>query len=234
MSGLNLIANLLTPHYPTMYLVRSEVMEEAERRAGSPFHYVVGKIVDESGTDDDGWSDSEIAGSFKDDDEVLYVTPSESAGKDKKIEISDGSGQTIFVPSCPIFRRTDDTRYMARHSIISSRVCKICLVTFIVGVEIFVALALSNFSGQQSTLAQRVWIVTWLLTGYCFVVMTFLWSYYGATHKGESGEFFPWVRRVIVYLSIASIFGVPVWGGFVVVSQMLKAYGICYEYTSVG
>ena len=38
MSFLNLMANLLTPHYPTMYLVRSEVMEEAERRTGSPFH----------------------------------------------------------------------------------------------------------------------------------------------------------------------------------------------------
>ena len=110
MSALNLMASLVSPHYPTLYLVRSKVMEEAERRTGSPFHYVVGKVVDESGTDSDvmeGWS--EIAGSFNDDDKVLNVT--RSAEEDEKIEIcSDGPTQRIYVPACPRFRRTEDTQ----------------------------------------------------------------------------------------------------------------------------
>ena len=75
MSALNLVASLVAPHYPTLYLVRSKVMEEAERRTGLPFNYVVGKVVDESDTNNivkEGWS--EIAGSFKDDGEVLCVT----------------------------------------------------------------------------------------------------------------------------------------------------------------
>jgi hypothetical protein len=109
MSTLNLVANLLVPHYPTLYLVRSEVMEEAERRTGLPFHYVVGRVVDESGAKNivmEGWS--EIAGSFKDDDKLLSVSP--SAEEDEKIEIRDSSHQTIYVPSCPRFRRTDDSQ----------------------------------------------------------------------------------------------------------------------------
>ena len=90
MSALNLVASLVAPHYPKLYLVRSEAMEEAERRTGLPFPYVVGKIVDESDTDNtvkEGWS--EIAGSFKGDDEVLYI--SLAVEEDKKIEISDSS-----------------------------------------------------------------------------------------------------------------------------------------------
>ena len=66
MSALNLMANLVAPHYPTLYLIRTKIMEEAERRTGSPFHYVLGKAVDESGTNNivmKGWSD--IAGSFR-------------------------------------------------------------------------------------------------------------------------------------------------------------------------
>ena len=111
MSGFNLIANLVTPHYPTMYLVRSKVMEEAERRKGSRFNYAVGELVEESGTDEDGWP--EIAGYFKHDDKVLHVTP--SGRKKKRIKIYDSSSgessQKNYVPACPRFRRTDDTRY---------------------------------------------------------------------------------------------------------------------------
>ena len=103
MSTINLMANLVAPNYPTLYLVRSEVMEEAERRTGLPFHYTVGKVVDKSGFNDidiEGWS--EIAGSFKDDDKLLSVSP--SAEEDGKIEICDSSHQTIYVPACPRFR----------------------------------------------------------------------------------------------------------------------------------
>ena len=239
MSGLNLIANLVTPHYPTMYLVRSEVMEEAERRAGYRFDYVVGEIVDESGTDDDGRSGSEIAGTFKDDDEVLYVTPEadhwrlSTAERHQKINISNGSTnqtvqpvQTIYVPSCPKFLRTDNTRYVAPSMLRS--ICELSLVTLIFGVEILIALALSNFSGQHSTFAQRFWIVTWVTAGYCFGVMTYLWSFYKVTDKLERGDVFRWLR-VFVYIVIGVIISLFGLAGFVVVSQMLIAYGICYN-----
>ena len=108
MSALNVMANLIAPNYPTLYLVRSEVMEEAERRRGSPLQYVVGKIVDGPDTNNivkTGWS--EVAGSFEDDNPLLYVSP---PAKDEKIEILDSSRRTLYVPACPRFQRTDDTR----------------------------------------------------------------------------------------------------------------------------
>ena len=109
MSVLNLTANFLAPHYPTLYLVRSEVMAEAEQRMGSSFNYVVGRIVDESDTVTnvipEGWS--EIAGSFGDEGKLHCIS---STREGEEIEIDDRSDQTIYVPSCPRFRRTGDAR----------------------------------------------------------------------------------------------------------------------------
>ena len=323
MSGLNLIASLVAPNYPTLYLVRSKVMEEAERRTKLPFNYVVGKVNDESDTDNDvkeGWS--EIVGSFADDDKFLYATP--SAEKDKMIEISDGSSRRIYVPSCPRFQRTDDTwtsplrqfketpqdglefpRYMAgcqqglihrsfswlssillllvpSHFLssllasllalarslltlarpllrsmtqllpslltsasslfkpVTSRLApwltsqarprpprlskpalnkyEMSLVAFIIGTEILIALAVSNFSRQQSTVAQRAWIFTWLIAGYFFGAMIY-----------DELSFTQSRSRKMICLFIVS-YSAPAIGGLVVVSQMLNAYGICHRF----
>ena len=314
MSALNLVANLLTPQYPTMYLVRSEVMEEAERRTGLSFPYVVGKVVDKSGTDNivkEGWS--EIAGSFKDDDEQLYVSSSEE--EDEKIEMCDGSDQIIHVPACPRFRRTDDNRTSPLRHFIESPIRRrlvfpryqrlartqqvpiqpslfsfslstfrqfleshgshesheshltaqyeritqseikisnssqflstlidrlsrgpelgiyeILLVTFTVCAEALFTLALSSFSGQQSTLAQRAWTVTWFLVSFIFGTAIF-----GARSKGYvdmkmSHLLLTTTARRFLDCFFMVFYGAPAIGGFVVVSQMLKAYGICYKF----
>ncbi|KAF7367615.1 hypothetical protein MSAN_00825000 [Mycena sanguinolenta] len=44
MSVVNLLGALLTPSYPTMYLVRSEVMDELDRRSGGPEPYFDGTV----------------------------------------------------------------------------------------------------------------------------------------------------------------------------------------------
>ena len=255
MSGLNLMANLVAPHYPTLYVIRTKIMEEAERRRGSKFDYVVGEAVDESSTNNivmEGWS--EIAGSFKYEDERLYLSPSTGA-EDDKIEICRSSQQTIYVPACPRFRRTDDSRttplrhfveydhqlefprYMVarfaiphalglsysspRLSLVSTYIfdslysTEACITMAISFAELFTILALSNFSRQQSTLAQRAWTVTWLVNGCVsgIVLNSFM-------NRDESP------RPLIGLLSYCA----PAIGGFVVVSQMLKAYGICYKF----
>jgi hypothetical protein len=283
MSTLNLMANLLAPHYPTLYLVRSEVMEEAERRTGLPFHYVVGKVVDESSIVNnivmEGWS--EMAGSFKDDDKLLSVSPSAEEDSDEKIEICGSSHQTIYVPSCPRFRRTDDSQasplgqfiesprglvfsqhqYMVQRlqasmqpslryhpqgnvgallpqllsdclwqsrfgRIVSAYVVvtaapslsqwgihELFSVSIICYAELIATLVLSKFNAQQSTLAQRAWTVTWLLMGSLGAVISQIF-------KKES-------RGMVCFVMV--MYGAPAIGGFIVVCQMLKAYGICYK-----
>ena len=292
MSALNLVASLVAPHYPKLYLVRSKVMEEAERRTGLPFHFVVGKVVDESGTGNDvmkGWS--EIAGSFMDDDEVLYVTPSPE--EDRKIKICDDSSQRIHVPACPRFRRTDDTQtsplgqfyvsetrhgrlrlvfpqYTARRqqalmkpslfsfSRLSSQLQRalrphinyirlpqtqplqrplltmaltlyeIFLVVIIFGIEYGIILVLSNYNEQQSTFAQRAWTLAWLMAG-CIVGATI--SVWGRrlSISWKSGRV-SHIRLSFLVFCLMVIISMPAIGGFVVVSQMLKAYGICYRF----
>ena len=301
MSALNLMANLVAPHYPTLYLVRSKVMEEAERRTGLPFHYVVGKVVDEPGTKNivmEGWS--EIAGSLKDDDKLHYVSP--SAEEDEKLEICDSSRQTIYVPACPRFRRTDDTQTSPLRQFIESpsgqlqfpryqhlarrhqaliqpsffsfsrrslqrhlqsyvalqpqlpysisrlprfqtqrpastsnppaqrpyplNTYEILLVSLIVGVGMLTTLVLSNFSGQQSTSAQRAWIVTWLIVGYSSGFGTYI----AMSDMGkDDSDVSPMLSRFAFGLAMVAC-GAPAIGGFIVVSQMLKAYGICYRF----
>ena len=289
MSALNFVASLVAPHYPTLYLVRSKVMEEAERRTGFSFHYVVGRVVDESGTHSDdivmeGWSD--IAGSFEDDDNVLHVSP--SAEEDERIEIRNSSRQRIYVPACPRFRRTDDTqtsplgqfnettqhelefpRYMARrqqaliqHSLFSfsrlslqlqsciqalrphisydrlpprpqrpkpvrgSYSLEICLVYLIVGAEWTAMLALSNSGDQQSTSAQKIVVGTWVVMA--SLIFGLLFTYDLNHNTRESGASSMLLRcRVCCYILVC---GAPAIGGFVVVSQILKAYGICYKF----
>jgi hypothetical protein len=44
MSVVNLLGALLTPSYPTIYLVRSEVMDELDRRSGDPEPYFDGTV----------------------------------------------------------------------------------------------------------------------------------------------------------------------------------------------
>ena len=67
MSILNLIGNLMTPDYPMLYLVASEVMEEAKLRGGQ-FPCVVGKIMSDHTVSSDEDS-NEISGSFDDTDD---------------------------------------------------------------------------------------------------------------------------------------------------------------------
>ncbi|KAF8498483.1 hypothetical protein F5888DRAFT_1689352 [Russula emetica] len=224
MSTVNLMANLVAPHYPTLYLVRSKVMEEAERRTGLPFHYVVGKVVDESDTNDivmEGWS--EIAGSFKDDDKLLYVSP--SAEEDKKIEICDSSHQIIYVPACPRFRRTDDSQtspLRGPRELGSNQLAGVYdgYPGFIIFFsELFIILGLSHFSGRQSTVAQRAWIVTWLVTGFFGDVISDTWK----------SRMSPMDSRLMICFTML-FYCAPAIGGSIVVFQMLKAYGICYRF----
>ena len=286
MSGMNLIASLVAPHYSTLYLVKSKIMEEAERRTGMPFHYVVGEINESESevTDNtvmDGWSG--VAGSFRDDNKVLHIARS---AEDEKITIQNMSGRRIYVPSCPRFRRTDDaqtfplrqfeedetdlvfpryirykqnptqqslfsqlssqlpscvqdlrpripyTRRPQRSqrppcSIIKLNDFDICLVgTFIVGAEILTSLALSNFSGQQSTLAQRAWVVAWYIRGYLYIITSLTnakewWDLDISTRKFCLFFMVTVFHEVTQYIAIAL---------FVYVSHMLRAYGICYKF----
>ncbi|KAH0537363.1 hypothetical protein FGG08_005842 [Glutinoglossum americanum] len=49
MSLVNLLGNLMCPQYPVMYLVESEVMQEARMRPGAVFEGVAGRLKEDRG-----------------------------------------------------------------------------------------------------------------------------------------------------------------------------------------
>jgi hypothetical protein len=226
MSTLNLTANLVAPHYPTLYLVRSKVMDEAEGRTGLRFRYAVGEIIDESEADN-----------------LLYV--SGSAEKDETIEIREDLDRKIYVPACPRFRRTDNSQttllrqfiespqhglqfpryqlssldtHRVRRSIRRGLFDLFPSFTFFFA-EVFIILGLSRLSGRHSTVPQRAWTISWLIAGLVGDSISDLWK------LGRS----PMVARLRV-CSLMVAYGAPAIGGFIVVIQMLKAYGICHRF----
>lgn len=96
------------------------------------------------------------------------------------------------------------------------------LIMVIPGLPIVVVGALSHFrKGVLSTHAQRVWTMTWLAFG-IFVgpaVDTFR-SLIDDNYVGIG-----W--RLYFAVSVGLFYGAPAVGGFVVVAQMLLAYGVC-------
>lgn len=90
---------------------------------------------------------------------------------------------------------------------------------------------LSGFKPQSATLAQETWTMTWLVSGGVVGVwgMSF-WGWLNCDLDAGLG------RTDLIHFFIGSlifmlIFAVPTIGGFVVVGQMLVAYGSCYRFT---
>jgi hypothetical protein len=81
---------------------------------------------------------------------------------------------------------------------------------------------ISRFKPGQSTLAQRVWIVMWLVTSLAWVLIDLAGDYV-KTRRGDKN------RKAIEGLQIiaAVLFAAPALGGFVVAGKMLHEYGTC-------
>lgn len=96
------------------------------------------------------------------------------------------------------------------------------LVIGVYGAVIGLVGGISGFRKGESTVAQRVWTMLWLATGLSTVIIT-----HGVRHLaikvgwGEFAEGLSW--------AVAAPFIAPAAGGFVVVGQMLRAYGTCTE-----
>ena len=221
MSTINLASTVLTPDYPTMYLVESEAMEEAKKRQGAKFEGVVGRIRTTSTSDElsktvkfDLNSDDKIVvlASKRDDDFTEF---------DREAEMHVGKIKTnpllpnAYLPFRLRSRMTPSRRplrMIAQSSDLPptrSRQDEIFRVSIVYAslalamIPLAVNGALSHLKPHQSTRAQRVWTMTWLALG---------------TVSNNVNKV-----KVLVLL----FYSVPAIGGFVVVSQMIMQYGSC-------
>ena len=224
MSLINLIANITTPDYPYLYLIRSEVMEEAVSR-GARFDGIIGKTVmpDDRGQSHDlpittvgadpdkhvrtpsieGFQDNLATGV-----EICFWDPGDLEGdvKNNPTVTVPAAGQYVFKPhAASVTHRENLAGVVGMVAVLAPWA--------IIG-------GLTMFERGDSTAVQRGWVLSWLVCGEVFgVCLGYLFSY---------GEYLlprQWKVRDKVLLVV--ICAVPVVGGAVVVGQMLWGFGSC-------
>ena len=210
MSIINLASTILTPDYPMLYLVESEVMDEAKKRQGAKFEGVVGRILTTGASDE---FSKTVKFDFNGDSTKMVALVRKSDGDftefDKEAEMGVGKIRTnpwarnvvYHIPSCRPFRMISQSSELPPTRPRQTRVAKTAYALALI--PLVVNGILSHFSPRQSTFAQRAWTMTWLALG---------------TVSSRVNQ---------VPLLIVLVYSVPAIGGFVVVSQMIMQYGTC-------
>ncbi|KAJ7053787.1 hypothetical protein C8F01DRAFT_1166234 [Mycena amicta] len=205
MSIINLLGSLLTPSYPTMYLVRSEVMDEIDRRFGRDGRpYFDGTVG--------------VLEQVKHEDEPEVKVDVDVEENKIGLETEEGGRDLERVLACE-----DPAILVAwghRHRI---------PLAIIGGLTKF-------YPGDNSTHAQRVWLMTWLGFGFFGVLTISLREDMAPVRRREAlrrASPLPPVASLILHmfpLSVMLVYSAPAIGGMVVVAQMMKAYGDCVHF----
>ena len=219
MSLINLISNTLTPEYPALYLVRNDAMDEASRRKGARFEGIVGTIpIQEKRMKSMGKIECKL-----DEDGAMKLRP-DAAWKSRSPLLPDSFDldlQTcedhnknpvlhpdLMIPSC-------SESYSVRGELKQLRELQVAALTAVGVSSLSIAIveALSHFNPGHSSHAQRAWTMTWLACGIAF---------------GPIELFIADLGHFTQKLGVCA-YGAASIGGFVVVGQMLKAYGHCVQ-----
>ena len=215
MSLVNLIANILSPDYPSLYMVRSEVMVEAERRGGL-FDGTVGII--ETADRQQNWQKLHIRSVLESDskyESALVVTATTGADigiDDQKLHINEPGGVLVV----PAFGRHVEKTHQSRALIFLQR---LAIVTgFLAFITPYAILgALTKFRAGDSII-NGVWTMGWLVGGQLVGILVGV-RYSMEPLKGVS-------ELVLMVLALGISYG-PAIGGFVVVGKMISETGSC-------
>ncbi|TID27482.1 hypothetical protein E6O75_ATG00249 [Venturia nashicola] len=247
MSLINLAGNIVTPNYDSLYLVHSEILDEAVNLHNAQIDGAVGKLV----IKDKGITQIEV------EDRLLNRLMTRSING--RIQEVDTKGLMYFPPtdlmqdgyyvafSCPVFERVDEIRptrvlekelgktwggyfnYKNRAEIAIpwySYFFFTAISLFLGSVSLAPIGYLSKFSKASSTHEQRVWISCWTIFG--FVIGTFAGFWTSALeHRTYEGGGLSKGAKFFGKMSIATLFAAPGVGGFIMVGKMLREYGNC-------
>jgi hypothetical protein len=203
MSAINLAGNLLTPNFPALYLVQSDILTEAMRRPDTFIDGQVGQLVRD--TNPAYNSNNSAHPPFERD----WVTSTET---------STQSSSQEGAPCFPLLRGFRKLSWLS------------CLVFIIISFTVastplFIVGFMSHFRRGMSTYSERVWIMTWFALGIFIgppaALFAALLDYRGRKSSLLETEKF-------LYLMFAwLVFAAPAIGSFVVVGQMMRTYGEC-------
>ena len=207
MSIMNLLATSLVPDYTSLYIVRSLELDEAIT-LGAQVDGAVGRIVQ---------STTNIL-PFDELYSLLSITHAHSK-------------REVFCYSPESFEEVG----AERRDPLWARLHGTAVVTFVFGaVPIAIIGIWTRFDEGKSTKAQRVWTMIWL------VMNIFCGSYFDILSERDNvtkeklnrdRHFMRWYYLSWLYITALST--IPAIGGFVVVAQMLRAYGTCVQVSGV-
>ena len=208
MSLMNLIGGVMTPDYSHVYIVRSEVLEEARARGGQ-FCGTVGRLTVGPSAEPQQRRDTVcFDGVDEESRKVFYKDPG-------TFTYGDRGPTTIIIP--PVGRFVVGDRGMEYWP---SQLLSVLLTSIAVLGPYIVIAALTKFKPQSSTVSQRGWILSWLVIGQ--VGGHFLSSLDVITNTTWStlARFKPlwW-----------ALFSVPAIGGLVTVGMMIREFGTCVQ-----
>jgi len=217
MSVINLMGSLLVPVYPTVFLVRSEVMNEAESRVGGEFGGVVGSLQPQALK-----VNSLTTGQVTDDlASARYLEP--ACARFERIDLRVGCLTFGREGWLPIVRSRDDGIWkicLFAFSFFSRAFALFCLIVMISIITFGIMLYLSHSRARLSI--QQLLILAWLVDGSAVGLL------YGINFRRDLWTLSDKPRMRIVNEMIQRVaFSTLAIGGLVVVGMMIKEYGDC-------
>lgn len=215
---------MLTPDYPCLYLVRLEVMDGAARREGAKFEGMVATLKSDPRR---VWHYVEFT---INEYEMIFIRSPRKSISQRGLHDATNVVQTQIdslygiLPQNPRRLGAQERLQNLQPSLIidsgspglsdnlpsPSILNKVIVYAgLIIGViPIAIIGGLSHFNAGHSTIAQRVWTMTWFAVGWYI-------GLHISTYK----------IKIKINFSTIVIFGAPAIGGFVAVGQMLRSYG---------
>ena len=254
MSVVNFAAQIATPDYQSLFLITSEVSDEAERRGGS-FTGAVGRLHPapdgglSAGRGDIGVFENELPLSSSESPVRCRIMrrSQDSEWQIQALELSDEdfepSRSCLYVPSCTATRSwtwtdslkgwagADDERlggnkdgFSDPHALGVSAITSL-LSIFVFDFVILLVIGLSTrFQARDSTYAQRAWILSWLVTG-SLQGFFMVALPFAFRYEKKTGVLYWYITTVLTVVVLA--YCTPAVGGLVTVAQELYQYGIC-------
>ncbi|KAI5843659.1 hypothetical protein BZA05DRAFT_178381 [Tricharina praecox] len=222
MSIVNLVGSLLTPEYPTLYLVSSREMDEA-RACGGLFDGVVGKVVEASA----GGEDQKFA-TFGVEDETGAPSTVRIGSEERTYGFVEAWKADITIPACSAFPSQDSCfREMA-----GVRAMRCIGIVELLSILPYVTIhALTRFRPANSTLAQRVWSMLWLTVGISngLVAPVVRAGINSFAQLKSTGSAYPRAMLAMIIIAIVPfvVYSAAAIGGMVTIGLMLKEFGTC-------
>jgi len=234
MSAINLMGGLLVPVYPTVFLVRSEVMDEVERRCGGGcFGGVVGSLQLAQNVNSLILTTGQVTDEDIDSALALCLEPLPALHNNSQVSI----------PACARFERIDlrvgcltlgregpvpfvlspNDNFRKLFTITFSflyRASALFGLIFIINIITFYMMIF--LSGSHVRISnQQLWILVWLTGGWGGGLV------FGLTTRDLWSHIDKPRRRMVNEMILRMIFCAPAIGGLVVGGKMIKEYGDC-------